>query len=73
MSGNVWEWCEDDWHSNYTGAPANGIAWIDSPRGLRRVARGGGWYNSGIGCRSAHRYESPPSLRDINMGFRLCR
>ncbi len=24
MSGNVWEWCEDNWHDNYTKAPADG-------------------------------------------------
>jgi formylglycine-generating enzyme required for sulfatase activity len=27
MSGNVWEWCQDKWHSNYQGAPTNGQAW----------------------------------------------
>ncbi|MFM6052500.1 MAG: formylglycine-generating enzyme family protein, partial [Sphaerospermopsis kisseleviana] len=23
MHGNVWEWCEDDWHNNYENAPAD--------------------------------------------------
>lgn len=26
MSGNVWEWCEDDGHRSYTGASTNGSA-----------------------------------------------
>ena len=30
MSGNVREWCEDDWHGSYKGAPADGSAWIDT-------------------------------------------
>ncbi|AOX03265.1 sulfatase-modifying factor domain-containing protein [Moorena producens PAL-8-15-08-1] len=30
MHGNVWEWCADDWHDNYKGAPTDGSAWIDS-------------------------------------------
>jgi len=23
--GNVWEWCTDDWHGDYTGSPSDGI------------------------------------------------
>ena len=28
MIGNVMEWCEDHAHADYTGAPADGSAWI---------------------------------------------
>ncbi len=32
MHGNVWEWCQDHWHSNYDGAPIDGSAWINSKK-----------------------------------------
>jgi formylglycine-generating enzyme required for sulfatase activity len=35
MLGNVWEWCEDAWHDNYEGAPADGTAWIMNSTGAR--------------------------------------
>ena len=37
MLGNVWEFCEDDWHWNYEGAPSDGSAWVDSVRSEYRV------------------------------------
>ena len=73
MSGNVWEWCEDDWHWNYTGAPANGAAWADSPRGSSRVVRGGGWGDDGYYCPSARRFLYSPSGSSSDFGFRLAR
>jgi formylglycine-generating enzyme required for sulfatase activity len=73
MSGNVWEWCEDDWHDNYDNAPKDGRTWIDSPeRGSARVGRGGRWGLTAQGCRSACRYGWYPDFRAYNVGFRLC-
>ena len=28
MHGNVWEWVQDCWHDSYSGAPADGRAWV---------------------------------------------
>ncbi|OQC03720.1 MAG: Serine/threonine-protein kinase pkn1 [Candidatus Hydrogenedentes bacterium ADurb.Bin101] len=73
MSGNVWEWCEDDWHSNYTGAPVDGSAWVSTPRGSSRVGRGGYWNSYGSDCRSAGRFSNYPSDVSSFVGFRLSR
>jgi formylglycine-generating enzyme required for sulfatase activity len=74
MHGNVYEWTGDDFHGDYKGAPADGTAWIDSPkRGDDRVIRGGSWYGEAHYCRSAFRDDDVPGIRDINLGFRLAR
>jgi len=73
MHGNVWEWVEDDWHKDYNGAPDAGRAWIDEPRGVGRVIRGGGWGSGAHDCRSAIRYGRTPDNRRDFFGFRLAR
>jgi formylglycine-generating enzyme required for sulfatase activity len=73
MHGNVWEWVEDDLHSNYKGAPDDGRAWVDDPRGARRVIRGGSWGHGVHSCRSAIRGDVGPDFRDYVLGFCLAR
>ncbi|MDX1908702.1 MAG: SUMF1/EgtB/PvdO family nonheme iron enzyme [Bacteroidia bacterium] len=72
LSGNVREWCEDDWHNNYLGAPENGAAWTDSPqRGSPRVIRGGGWGIVAQYCRVSYRGRGTPDNRSHIVGLRL--
>ncbi|MCA0235369.1 MAG: formylglycine-generating enzyme family protein [Bacteroidetes bacterium] len=71
MIGNVREWCEDQWHDSYEGAPDNGSAWADQEQGSDRVLRGGSWFNSAQFCRSVNRSSFDPSFRPFIVGFRL--
>jgi len=73
MHGNVWEWVEDDWHDDYKGAPDDGRAWIGESRSDGRVFRGGSWFSSARGCRSARRGSFPPGSHYSDLGFRLAR
>jgi formylglycine-generating enzyme len=70
MSGNVYEWCQDKWHSNYYGAPNDGTAWLGEKEGTIRVLRGGDWYGHAVLCRSTARNGCTP-VPSSNMGFRL--
>jgi eukaryotic-like serine/threonine-protein kinase len=71
MHGNVWEWCEDDWHQNYQGAPMNGEAWHSGNENLR-VIKGGSWLDYPHDCRSATRYHWwTEDFRDVATGFRV--
>jgi formylglycine-generating enzyme required for sulfatase activity len=74
MHGNVWEWCEDVWHDDYRGAPADGSAWIGSDGGAAsRVLRGGSWHYGARDVRSACRSRYDPGERDGSIGFRCAR
>lgn len=80
MGGNVYELTEDDFHGDYTGAPSDGSAWINSPRDTRyRMARGGSWrYSDGDMKLSArNRAYISPSAGDFttyyDTGFRCAK
>ncbi len=69
MGGNVGEWVHDWMADDYysVSPPSN-------PRGPEggayRVWRGGSWYHSGYGLRTAARRHMYPSSRDNSRGFR---
>ncbi len=79
MHGNVWEWCLDDSHSNYEGAPTDGSAWFDNNHDLfqkqgRGVLRGGSWGDNPNYCRSASRLNDVWAVRvniNYDVGFRV--
>jgi len=66
MHGNVWEWVQDSYHSNYNGAWEDG----DSPY---RVIRGGCWGDDAGNCRSANLNGDDSGSRSSSVGFRLLR
>ncbi len=71
MSGNVWEWVEDNWHRKYDGAPNDGTARLAADRGSNRVLRGGSWYDGARYCRVSVRYSFDATDRYFYLGFRL--
>jgi formylglycine-generating enzyme required for sulfatase activity len=71
MHGNVWEWCADDWHDNYEGAPRDGSAWTKNGNDNCSPLRGGSWYLNPFNCRSAYRLYSDRRDYYFNFGFRV--
>ena len=73
MHGNVWEWCLDQWHANYNGAPQDGNAWLNLNvnKDNDRLLRGGSWGFCPWDCRSAFRFHLRPGGVSSNVGLRV--
>jgi formylglycine-generating enzyme required for sulfatase activity len=73
MHGNVWEWCADHYHENYSGTPANGKPWLGKSKKTELyILRGGSWFNALGDCCSAFRHWDAPDVSYFNGGFRVC-
>lgn len=70
MLGNVWEWCSDRWHDDYSGAPRENDVW-ESDGDIFRVDRGGSWDSSADKCTPNCRDWNSPMDKAPYLGFRL--
>ncbi|MCH8538593.1 MAG: formylglycine-generating enzyme family protein, partial [Alkalimonas sp.] len=70
MHGNVWEWTQDCWNSDYQQA-----ATTTEPRltgnCVRRVRRGGAWLSTPQELTTTYRDSHDVKIRHRNNGFRL--
>ncbi len=71
MHGNVWEWVQDHYHTNYDGAPADGSPWEDEGSNGPRALRGGSWNFIPENARASLRYGFDPDDRYYGVGFRV--
>ena len=73
LSGNVWEWVEDCWHTTYDHAPQDGSA-LPGPVGCgHRTARGGSWNGISVNIMTSVRIGVETSFRNNDVGFRLAQ
>ncbi|MDP8287743.1 MAG: formylglycine-generating enzyme family protein, partial [Candidatus Electryonea clarkiae] len=70
MHGNVFEWCEDWYDSDYYSSPT--IDPQGPSSGTYRVLRGGSYDRNSWHCRSKSRFVALPDTRSV-LGFRVIR
>jgi formylglycine-generating enzyme required for sulfatase activity len=69
-AGNVHEWCLDDLHRTYQGAPTDGQAWFGGDE-QRKVNRGGAWNSAPRYLASHSRDYREKDIPRNSIGFRL--
>jgi formylglycine-generating enzyme required for sulfatase activity len=70
--GNVLQWTQDCWHTDYAGAPTDGSA-RDEERCSDRELRGGSWFSSPNYVRTSYRNHFASDYRTSSVGFRVVR
>ncbi|MBI4725722.1 SUMF1/EgtB/PvdO family nonheme iron enzyme [candidate division TA06 bacterium] len=72
MAGNVWEWVNDWYQSDYYSVSPS-----SNPQGpatgTSRVLRGGCFFNIDYLCRVVYRNNNPPDPRNFNNGIRIAQ
>jgi formylglycine-generating enzyme required for sulfatase activity len=71
MHGNVYEWCQDNHHETYDGAPSDGSAWSIGGEQNTRMARGGSWNDDPTSVSSFYRAWDSPDNREYILGLRV--
>lgn len=70
-SGNVWEWCADDYSTDLAALPNDGRAFTSDEGARPKSLRGGSFLNGPWNLRCANRLGDPPDFRHVSFGFRL--
>ena len=73
LNGLVFQWCQDDAHPDYLGAPSNGEPWMN-PGAVEKIVRG--WQPLGTPGvfpygSSYNRWSRPSNSKTWDIGFRL--
>ena len=78
VAGNVWEWTSSLWGKDFPNPdygypynPSDGRENQGAPNTVRRVLRGGSFWNDALGVRCACRDGGSPSDRHVGIGFRV--
>ncbi len=70
--GNLWEWCDDVWHSDYEDAPNTDEPWhVNADRQPRHCLRGAAWDMDVFRLRSAYRSYDHGELGTSRFGLRV--